>query len=36
MPMTDKVALANNYAMLHEQPRNCWTFELAVHPWIER
>ncbi len=28
-------ALARNYVMLHEQPRNAWTFELDVRPWIE-
>ena len=27
--------LAHNYVMLHEQPRNCWTFELDVRPWTE-
>ncbi len=27
--------LAKNYVMLHEQPRNAWTFELDVRPWIE-
>ena len=27
--------LAQNYVMLHEQPRNCWTFELDVRPWTE-
>jgi predicted outer membrane repeat protein len=28
--------LAENYVMLHEQPRNAWTFELDVRPWVER
>ena len=28
--------LADNYVMLHEQPANCWTFELDVRPWMER
>lgn len=28
--------LAQNYVMLHEQPRNAWTFELDVRPWIEK
>ncbi len=28
--------LAKNYVMLHEQPRNAWTFELDVRPWMER
>jgi NAD(P)-dependent dehydrogenase (short-subunit alcohol dehydrogenase family) len=27
--------LAQNYLMLYDQPRNCWTFELDVRPWIE-
>jgi len=28
--------LADNYVMLHDQPRNAWTFELDVRPWIEK
>lgn len=28
--------LADLYVMLHRQPRNAWTFELDVRPWIER
>jgi len=28
--------LANNYLMLHQQPRNAWTFELDCRPWIEK
>lgn len=28
--------LAKNYVMLHEQPRNAWTFELDIRPWMER
>jgi NAD(P)-dependent dehydrogenase (short-subunit alcohol dehydrogenase family) len=28
--------LANNYVMLHEQPRNAWTFELDIRPWEEK
>lgn len=28
--------LAKNYLMLHEQPRNAWTFELDVRPWAEK
>ncbi|MDH4040901.1 MAG: SDR family NAD(P)-dependent oxidoreductase [Gammaproteobacteria bacterium] len=27
--------LARNYVMLHQQPRNAWTFELDIRPWIE-
>jgi NAD(P)-dependent dehydrogenase (short-subunit alcohol dehydrogenase family) len=27
--------LADNYVMLYEQPRNAWTFELDIRPWIE-
>lgn len=28
--------LAKNYVYLHQQPRDAWTFELDVRPWIER
>ncbi len=28
--------LADNYVMLHNQPRNAWTFELDVRPWGEK
>ena len=28
--------LADNYVMLHQQPRNAWTFELDVRPWGEK
>ena len=28
--------LAQNYVMLHEQPRTAWTFEMDVRPWIEK
>ncbi len=28
--------LAENYVMLYDQPRNAWTFELDVRPWVER
>ncbi|MCP5129781.1 MAG: SDR family NAD(P)-dependent oxidoreductase [Pseudomonadales bacterium] len=28
--------LAQNYVMLYEQPRNAWTFEMDIRPWIER
>ncbi len=28
--------LAQNYVMLYQQPRNAWTFELDVRPWMER
>ncbi len=28
--------LADNYVMLHNQPRNAWTFELDVRPWVEK
>jgi NAD(P)-dependent dehydrogenase (short-subunit alcohol dehydrogenase family) len=27
--------LANNYVMLYDQPRNAWTFELDLRPWVE-
>ncbi len=28
--------LANNYLMLHQQPKDAWTFELDLRPWRER
>ena len=28
--------LAANYVMLYDQPRNGWTFELDVRPWVEK
>jgi len=28
--------LATAYLQLHQQPRNAWTFELDVRPWIEK
>jgi len=28
--------LATAYLQLHEQPRNTWTFELDIRPWIEK
>ena len=28
--------LAHNYLMLHQQPRDAWTFELDLRPWRER
>lgn len=28
-------ALADNYVMLYDQPRNAWTFELDLRPWLE-
>ncbi len=28
--------LAQNYVMLYQQPRNAWTFEMDVRPWMER
>lgn len=27
--------IAENYWMLHQQPRDAWTFELDLRPWIE-
>lgn len=33
--MLDPAAIAENYWMLHKQPRNSWTYELDVRPWIE-
>lgn len=34
--IVDPADLAGNYVMLHEQPRNAWTFEMDIRPWIER
>jgi NAD(P)-dependent dehydrogenase (short-subunit alcohol dehydrogenase family) len=28
--------LATNYLMLHQQPKDAWTFELDLRPWRER
>ena len=28
-------AIADNYLMLHRQPRNAWTQELDLRPWVE-
>ncbi len=28
--------LASLYLQMHEQPRNAWTFEMDVRPWIEK
>ena len=28
--------IAKNYIMLHKQPRNAWTQELDLRPWIEK
>ena len=28
--------LASNYLHLHHQPRNAWTFEMDLRPWMER
>ncbi|MBM3558191.1 MAG: SDR family NAD(P)-dependent oxidoreductase, partial [Alphaproteobacteria bacterium] len=28
-------AIAENYWRLHVQPRNAWTFELDLRPWVE-
>jgi NAD(P)-dependent dehydrogenase (short-subunit alcohol dehydrogenase family) len=28
--------IAENYAMLHAQPRDAWTFELDLRPWMEK
>jgi NAD(P)-dependent dehydrogenase (short-subunit alcohol dehydrogenase family) len=34
--IVDPQDLAANYVMLYQQPRNAWTFELDVRPWMER
>jgi len=28
--------IADNYLMLHNQPKSAWTFELDLRPWIEK
>ena len=28
--------LAHNYLLLHQQPRDAWTFEMDLRPWAER
>lgn len=32
----DPDAIAENYFNLHAQPRNAWTFEMDLRPWVER
>jgi NAD(P)-dependent dehydrogenase (short-subunit alcohol dehydrogenase family) len=32
----DPSHIAENYWMLHRQPRDAWSFELDVRPWIEK
>jgi NAD(P)-dependent dehydrogenase (short-subunit alcohol dehydrogenase family) len=32
----DPAAIAEVYHQLHAQPRNAWTFELELRPWVER
>ena len=27
--------IAQNYLMIHNQPKNAWTFELDLRPWVE-
>ncbi len=29
-------SVAETYWMLHQQPRDAWTFELDLRPWMER
>jgi hypothetical protein len=31
----DPEHIAENYWLLHRQPRDAWTFELDVRPWLE-
>jgi hypothetical protein len=32
----DPEAIAENYWQLHRQPRNAWTHEIDLRPWIEK
>jgi hypothetical protein len=32
----DPVHIADSYWFLHAQPRDAWTFELDLRPWMER
>ncbi|WP_156356693.1 SDR family oxidoreductase, partial [Pseudomonas sp. NBRC 111142] len=32
----DPAHIADSYWYLHTQPRDAWTFELDLRPWIER
>ena len=34
--IVDPDHLAENYWQLHAQPRDAWTFEIDVRPWVER
>ena len=27
--------IAQNYLMIHNQPKNSWTFEIDLRPWVE-
>ncbi|MCX2980128.1 SDR family NAD(P)-dependent oxidoreductase [Halieaceae bacterium IMCC14734] len=33
--LLDPAAIASSYLMLHNQPRNAWTHELDLRPWVE-
>jgi len=33
--IVDPEAIAESYWQLHRQPRNAWTHELDLRPWIE-
>jgi short-subunit dehydrogenase len=34
--LLDPESIAENYWNLHRQPRNAWTHELDLRPWIEK
>jgi len=34
--LLDPAAIAQSYWQLHQQPRNAWTLELDLRPWVEK
>jgi NAD(P)-dependent dehydrogenase (short-subunit alcohol dehydrogenase family) len=31
----DPAAIAETYLQIHRQPRNAWTWEIELRPWVE-